>query len=139
MKIKIPTTEQVIQTNEIVCSEQRQKSVLLDRGKIESALSTAFYPGSEPFQNGGIAKIAGALCFYLTKAHAFQDGNKRTATLTAITFMNVNGLDLMYPENDEDNFSELALVVNQVTASEITKDQLIFWFELHKISYQQED
>lgn len=139
MKIKIPNVDLIIKTNNIVSEEQGQKSVLLDRGKIESALSTAFYPGSEPFQNGGVAKIAGVLCFYLTKAHAFQDGNKRTATLTAITFMNLNGWDLTYPENDEENYSELALVVNQATASEITKDQLIAWFDLHKIPYDEEE
>ena len=132
MKIKVPTVENIIQTNKFVCSEKGQSSKLLDRGKIESALSTAFYPGSEPFENGGVARLAGALCFYLTKAHAFLDGNKRTATLSAVLFMNANGWDLIYPENDEEEFTELAKVINQATASEISKDQLIDWFELHK-------
>lgn len=132
--MKIPTVEQVIKVNQIVSHELFQKSILLDRGKIESALSTAFYPGSEPFENGGVAKIAGALCFYLGKAHAFQDGNKRTATLVAITFMEMNGWELHYPDNDDDRFSELAIVINQAMANEITKDQLIFWFDLHKVS-----
>lgn len=45
MKIKVPTVENVIQTNKFVCNEKGQASQLLDRGKIESALSTAFYPG----------------------------------------------------------------------------------------------
>ena len=46
--------------------------------------------------------------------------------------MNANGWDLIYPENDEEEFTELAKVINQATASEISKDQLIDWFELHK-------
>lgn len=46
--------------------------------------------------------------------------------------MNSNGWDLFYPENDEDEFTELAKIINQATASEITKDQLIDWFELYK-------
>lgn len=132
MKIKVPTVENIIQTNKYVCNEKGQASQLLDRGKIESALSTAFYPGSEPFENGGVARLAGALCFYLTKAHAFLDGNKRTATLSAVLFMNSNGWDLIYPENDEDEFTELSKIINQATAREITKDQLIGWFENHK-------
>ena len=70
MKIIAPTALAIIRTNKFCCAQNMQQSVLLDRGKIESALSTAFYPGSEPFQNGGVAKLAGALCFYLTKAHA---------------------------------------------------------------------
>lgn len=138
MKLFIPTVEHVIKTNRFVCQENNQQSVLLDKGKIESALSTAFYPGSEPFQNGGIAKIAGALCFYLTKAHSFLDGNKRTASLTAILFMNANGLDLLYPENGDDEFSELARIINKVTASEISKEELIEWFEIHKIILEDE-
>jgi prophage maintenance system killer protein len=76
MKIKVSTVENIIQTNKYVCNEKGQPSQLLDRGKIASALSTAFYPGSEPSENGGVARLAGALCFYLTKAHAFLDGNK---------------------------------------------------------------
>jgi death-on-curing protein len=138
MKIKVPNVQNIIQTNKFVCNENEQKSQLLDLGKIESALNTAFYPGSEPFENGGVAKLAGALCFYLTKAHAFLDGNKRTATLSAVLFMNANGWDLIYPENDEVEFTELAKIINQATASEITKDQLIDWFENHKIILEDE-
>jgi death-on-curing protein len=96
MKIVIPSVDSIIRTNKF-CSEMNgQQSVVLSKGKIESALHTAFYPGSEPFQNGGIAKLAGALCFYLTKAHAFQDGNKRTATYAAVLFMQSNGWDLQF-------------------------------------------
>ena len=67
MKIIIPSVDYIIRTNKF-CSEMNgQQSVVLNKGKIESALHTAFYPGSEPFQNGGIARLAGAHCFYLTK------------------------------------------------------------------------
>lgn len=136
MKIKIPTPEQIIKVNQYVCKENNQSHQLLDIGKIESALSTTFYPGSEPYLNGGIARLAGAMCFYLTKAHAFLDGNKRTATLSAILFMNSHGLDLQYPENDEESLSELALVVINTTASKMSKEELVEWFERHKVKFE---
>lgn len=104
MKIIIPSVESIIRTNKFCSDMNGQQSVLLDRGKIESALHTAFYPGSEPFQNGGVARIAGALCFYLTKAHAFQDGNKRTATYAAVMFMQTNGWDLQFADNEGEEF-----------------------------------
>lgn len=133
MKIIIPSVESIIRTNKF-CSEMNgQVSVLLNRGKIESALHTAFYPGSGPFQNGGIAKLAGALCFYLTKAHAFQDGNKRTATYAAVIFMQSNGRDLQFADNNEEEFSDLAKIILKATASEITKEELMEWFENHKV------
>jgi death-on-curing protein len=133
MKIIIPSVDSIIRTNKFCSDMNGQHSVVLDKGKIESALHTAFYPGSEPFLNGGIAKLAGALCFYLTKAHAFQDGNKRTATYAAILFMQSNGWDLQFADNDEDEFSDLAKIVLKATASEITKEELMEWFDLHKI------
>lgn len=137
MKIIIPSVESIIRTNQFCSDMNGQESVLLNKGKIESALHTAFYPGSEPFQNGGIAKVAGALCFYLTKAHAFQDGNKRTATYAAVLFMQSNGWDLKFADNDEEEFSELAKIVLKATASEITKDELMEWFETHKLRIEE--
>lgn len=133
MKIIIPSVDSIINTNKFCSEMNNQKSVLLGRGKIESALHTAFYPGSEPYLNGGIAKLAGALCFYLTKAHAFQDGNKRTATYAAVLFMQINGWDLQFADNGEEEFSDLAQIVLKATASEITKEELMEWFDTHKI------
>lgn len=133
MKIIIPSVESIIRTNKFCSDMNGQQSVLLNKGKIESVLHTAFYPGSEPFQNGGIAKVAAALCFYLTKAHAFQDGNKRTATYAAVLFMQSNGWDLQFADNGEEEYSDLAKIVLKATASEITKDELMEWFDTHKI------
>jgi len=36
-------------------------------------------------------------------------------------------------ENDEEEFSDLAKIVIKATASEITKEELIEWFDSHKI------
>jgi death-on-curing protein len=85
-----PTLESIIEINKLVCTEGGNSHQCLDAGKVESAIATAFYPGSYPFAHGGLARVAGALCFYLVKAHAFIDGNKRTGALTAITFLNIN-------------------------------------------------
>lgn len=133
MKIYVPTAESIIRTNKFCSEMNNQQSILLDRGKIESALHTAFYPGSEPYQNGGIAKLAGALCFYLTKAHAFQDGNKRTAAMAAVVFMQTNGWDIQFANNSDEELSDFAQIVVKVTASEISKEDLMEWFDLHKI------
>ena len=36
-------------------------------------------------------KLAAAYAFGISKAHAFMDGNKRTAFVTALTFLRLNG------------------------------------------------
>ena len=38
-----------------------------------------------------LADIAAAYAFGIAKAHAFMDGNKRTAFVTSITFLRLNG------------------------------------------------
>lgn len=94
IKIKFPTVESILELNKYICLEGGNPHNCTDSGKIESAISAAFYPGSYPFVHGGLARIAGALCYYITKAHAFTDGNKRTGALAAVTFLNLNGLDI---------------------------------------------
>lgn len=39
-----------------------------------------------------LAAIAAAYAFGIAKAHAFVDGNKRTAFVTALTFLRLNGV-----------------------------------------------
>lgn len=68
-----PTLAAVIETNKLVCEAGGNPHQCLNAGKIESAIASAFYPGSYPFAHGGLAKVAGALCFYIVKAHAFLD------------------------------------------------------------------
>ena len=43
------------------------------------------------YTDSGLAEIAAAYAFGISKAHAFVDGNKRTAFVTALTFLRLNG------------------------------------------------
>ena len=42
--------------------------------------------------------MAAAYLFHIVKNHAFLDGNKRTALVTALVFLDINGVSL---ERDE--------------------------------------
>ena len=131
--LKILDAEQVVEINRYICEQGGNPHICYGIGKIESALHTAFYPGTFPYEAGGVAKLAGALCFHLVKSHAFADGNKRTGAIASITLMNINGWDLKYPLTPNKDINELARVIDQCAASEISKDQLMAWFELHKV------
>lgn len=43
------------------------------------------------YESAGLSEVAAAYAFGIAKAHAFIDGNKRTAFVTAITFLRLNG------------------------------------------------
>lgn len=128
-----PNADDVLNLNEYICEQDSNPFHCYGIGKVESAIHSAFYPGSAPFVHGGIAKIAGALCFYLLKSHAFMDGNKRTAAIAATVFMNKHGWDLVYPFDEEQDTNALADIIDSCAASRITKEQLIEWFENHKM------
>ena len=78
MKIQLLDAEHVLTINQPVCAQEKQTSRCRSRHALESALGAAYYPGVYPFQYGGLTSVAGALCYFLTQAHAFIDGNKRT-------------------------------------------------------------
>jgi death-on-curing protein len=128
--IIIPTPEQIVEINKMICEEGGNLHHCRDFGRVESSLHSAFYPGTYPFAHGGIAKVAGALCYYITQNHAFTDGNKRTAALTSLTFLNQNGLDLKYPKSGKNSFADMVIAC---ASNETTKDELKDWFEKHKI------
>ena len=62
---------------------------LRDRGLIEMGCARALNRAA--YAEAGLAEIAAAYAFGIAKAHAFVDGNKRTAFVTAVTFLRLNG------------------------------------------------
>ena len=64
-----------------------------DENGLEAALARAQQKWhSEP--DSDVATLAAAYAFGLAKAHAFNDGNKRTAFLTTVIFLGLNRKDL---------------------------------------------
>lgn len=130
--IKILAVDDIIEINQAVCANVKQKSVCMSREKIDSALGAAFYPGDYPFYYGGIPKVAGALCYFLIKAHAFMDGNKRTGVLASALFLDLNSYELVYPQKMANGVTALTEIIEKAASSEIEKDVLIDWFDIHK-------
>jgi len=122
--------------NKYLCEQGANSHHCYGIGKVESAIHSAFYPGSYPFASGGLARVAAALCFYLIKSHAFMDGNKRVGALAAITFLNINGWELEYPIDESKNYDALAEVIEKCASSELTKEELMEWFDLHKVQVE---
>lgn len=68
-------------------------------GYLDSALNA---PRQQLHYDGGgcdLYDLAAAYLFHVAKAHAFTDGNKRTAYLSALYFLHLNGRDLTLPSN----------------------------------------
>lgn len=61
-----------------------------DRALLETGCAGAMNRAAHDTE-AGIAEIAAACAFGLARAHAFVDGNTRTAFVTAFTFLRLNG------------------------------------------------
>lgn len=133
MKIYPPSVKSIIRTNELICLDEGHLFNVINEERVESAKHAAFYPGDAPFVYGGVPELAGALCFFLTKAHAFQDGNKRTAAIVSLNFLNAHNKDLKYniaTSMDENSFAKL---IEDVASNSQTKEQCIDWFKAHTV------
>lgn len=64
-------------------------SGMRDRALLEMGCARAMNLAA--YTDAGLAEIASAYAFGISKAHAFVDGNKRTAFVTALTFLRLNG------------------------------------------------
>ncbi len=83
--------EAVIEHNRSELSDTGENHFLRDRGLLESALArprNAFAYGEEDVVVLAIALMAG-----IARAHAFEQGNKRTAFAAMRLFLGINGYD----------------------------------------------
>jgi death-on-curing family protein len=64
---------------------------------------------------------AAACLYYIVKDHVFNDGNKRTAVLTVVTFCALNNVEILLPQDSLD-----ALVILIEETKETNSEEFIY-------------
>ena len=64
---------------------------LRDLGLLQSALAMPETTFGGEFLHGTVFEMAAAYLFHLARNHPFVDGNKRTALMSALVFLGLNG------------------------------------------------
>ena len=102
-------------------SEHGGTAGVRDEGLLESALARPqqLYAYGDPTTD--LAELAAALAYGIARNHPFVDGNKRTAFLTAVFFLELNSYRFAASEV-EATVMTLALAV-----SEIDEDEFAAW------------
>jgi death-on-curing protein len=91
-----------------------------DENALEAALARARQQWSyEPTSE--LASLGAAYAFGLARAHPFSDGNKRTAFLTMMTFLGLNGKELSATEVD------VVQMMVALAGGEVTESVLADW------------
>jgi len=88
-----------------------------DENLLASAALTpqSSFAGKSPYTD--LIDVAAAYLFYICRNHPFLDGNKRTAMMSAIVFLRLNGID---PAPDSGRWERLML---DVAASKIDRQE----------------
>lgn len=92
-----------------------------DRGLLEMGCSRAI--NLHAYEGAPLARIAAAYAYGIAKAHAFVDGNKRTAFVTSVAFLRLNGRGFR-PEPIEG-----VRMMEALAASEVDESAFAAWLE----------
>ena len=87
------------------------------------AMPSATFDGR--FLHADIAEMAAAYLYHITENHPFVDGNKRTGTMAAIIFLDLNACD--FDASD----AELTEPVMLTASGKMTKAELASFFRKH--------
>ena len=94
---------------------------LRDDGLLRSALER---PANKwHYEHAGLPELGASYAFGLAKNHPFVDGNKRTAGMVMLTFLQLNGLEPIATEMD------YYQVMMAVANGQLKKEQLADWLK----------
>ena len=92
-----------------------------DENVLESALARARQRWTyEP--EADLSRLAADYAFGICRNHPFRDGNKRAAFVAAVTFLGLNGLDFVAPEE------EVVEKMLALASGQLDEEQVAEWF-----------
>ena len=96
-----------------------------DRNLLDSALNAPFqtFDGKELYP--ALLSKAAVMCRSIVSNHPFVDGNKRTGIHVMLLFLELNGIELQYSQNE---LIELGL---GVASSNLSSDDILNWLIEH--------
>lgn len=108
--MKLISLEQLLQIHVIVIEQTGGSNGLRDLSRLESAIASQTQHVFDQELYEGLTQKAAALIRGIIHDHPFIDGNKRTAMLTGLTFLRINGIQFKGSKGSIENFAvEIAL------------------------------
>jgi death-on-curing protein len=103
--MNILNLDQLLEIHTLLINETGGANELRDLGRLEAAIATQTQNvfGQELYQNE-IEKSA-AIIRSIIADHPFVDGNKRTAVLAGLTFLNINNIKIELSKGELEDFA----------------------------------
>lgn len=118
--IQFLSVEDVLQIHEDTIANEGGSAGLRDLGLLEAAVMMPRQQFSGDYLHDGIAVMAAAYLFHVASNHPFIDGNKRAAAMSALVFLDANGIDSL-PDPDLMTQTTLGVASGTTSKSELTK------------------
>ena len=117
--------EQILSLHDDILEEFNGKKGIREEALLDSAINAPFqtYGGAELYP--GILEKSARLAYGVIRNHPFLDGNKRMGLHLMLIFQELNGIRLLYGEE------EMVNLIVAVAAGEITEEKLCMWLKDH--------
>lgn len=121
------TLEQLLEIHALVIEATGGSAGLRDLGRLEAAIATQTQNvfGEELYSE--TVDKAAAIIRGIIGDHPFVDGNKRTAMLTGLTFLDVNGMIIAAEPGEIENFAV------EIATKHIDVPQISSWLQRHLV------
>ena len=120
MKIRKLSLEQILELHVISIQRYGGSDGIRDLGRLESAVASQSQEVFGDELNKTIFEKAAALIRNLIGDHPFTDGNKRTAMLSGMTLLEINGYELIAKKGEVEDFA-VKVAVDHFEVVEIAK------------------
>lgn len=117
--------DQIIKLHEMLLKETGGIPGLRDVSLLESAINSPFQTFDKVSLYPTLERKAARLGYGIVKNHPFLDGNKRIGLLAMLTFLEINGIELQYTDEE---LIKIGLALADDTFSE---KQLLTWISFH--------
>lgn len=99
---------------------------IIDYSLLDSALNTSFqtFEGKELYPS--LEEKGARFGFNLVQNNAFVDGNKRIGLLVMLTFLEINGINLKFTDD------ELVKIGLSLASGQMTYENLFDWIKTHE-------
>lgn len=120
------TVERVLLMHQMMMQATGGSDGLRDISLVESAVNNAkaTFAGQELYPSK--EEKAAVLCYSLINNHAFIDGNKRIGIYVLLTFLDVNGVELEYSDDDAIRLGM------EIAQGKHTKESVLEWINTHR-------
>ena len=88
------TLEEVLEIHSVQLTRFGGAAGVRDLGLLESALSQPQASFGGEYVHGDLFEMASAYLFHVVSNHPFVDGNKRAGLLSALVFLDINGIEI---------------------------------------------